>query len=154
MAEPARAASGPPPGGGLTAVAGLEVGHFTDPRRPTGCTVVLARAGAVAGVDVRGAAPGTRETDLLAPLNAIEKVHAIVLAGGSAFGLDAASGAVRWLEEHGRGFDVGVARVPIVPAEILFDLGIGDAPRTSTPPTAPSRARTTVQPVGRRVSVK
>ena len=76
---------------GLTAVAGLEVGHFTDPRRPTGCTVVIARAGAVAGVDVRGASPGTRETELLDPVNAIDKVHAIVLAGGSAFGLDAAS---------------------------------------------------------------
>jgi L-aminopeptidase/D-esterase-like protein len=137
VAEPARAASGPPPGGGLTAVAGLEVGHFTDPRRPTGCTVVLARAGAVAGVDVRGAAPGTRETDLLAPLNAIEKVHAIVLAGGSAFGLDAATGAMRWLDEHGIGVQVGrpgdvnphtggPVRVPIVPAAILFDLWVGD----------------------------
>jgi L-aminopeptidase/D-esterase-like protein len=110
----------------LTAVDGLKVGHFTLSERPTGCTVVLADAGAIAGVDVRGAAPGTRETDLLSPVNSIEKVHAIVLAGGSAFGLDAASGVMRWLEEHRIGFDVGVARVPIVPAAILFDLRVGD----------------------------
>jgi L-aminopeptidase/D-esterase-like protein len=111
----------------ITDVAGLEVGHFTDPRRPTGCTVVLARAGAIAGVDVRGAAPGTRETDLLAPTNLIERVHAIVLAGGSAWGLDAASGAVRWLEEQGVGMPVGPARLPIVPAAVLFDLLVGDS---------------------------
>ena len=111
----------------LTAVGGLAVGHFTLAARPTGCTVILAEPPAVAGVDVRGAAPGTRETDLLNPMNTVEQVNAIVLAGGSAFGLDAASGAVRWIEEHGRGFDVGVARVPIVPAAILFDLGVGDA---------------------------
>jgi L-aminopeptidase/D-esterase-like protein len=96
------------------------------PGRPTGCTVVLTESGAIAGVDVRGAAPGTRETDLLDPLNTVDRVHAIVLAGGSAFGLDAASGAVRWLEERGHGFDTRVARVPIVPAAILFDLGVGD----------------------------
>lgn len=112
--------------GSITRVAGIEVGHFTDSRRPTGCTAVLTRAGAVAGVDVRGAAPGTRETDLLAPGNLVEQVHAIVLSGGSAFGLDAASGAVRWLEEHRIGLDVGVARVPIVPAAVLFDLMVGD----------------------------
>ncbi|HEY4066800.1 MAG TPA: P1 family peptidase [Burkholderiaceae bacterium] len=113
--------------GSLTDVAGLRVGHFTETRRPTGCTVILAPAGGmVAGVDVRGAAPGTRETELLSPLNAIEKVHAIVLAGGSAFGLDAASGVMRWLEEHGIGVQVGPARVPIVPAAILFDLWVGD----------------------------
>jgi L-aminopeptidase/D-esterase-like protein len=111
----------------LTAVGGLAVGHFTLAARPTGCTVILAEPPAVAGVDVRGAAPGTRETDLLNPLNTVERVNGVVLAGGSAFGLDAASGAVRWIEEHGRGFDVGVARVPIVPAAILFDLGVGDA---------------------------
>ena len=110
----------------LTAVEGLKVGHVTLSERPTGCTVVLAEAGAIAGVDVRGAAPGTRETDLLSPVNSVEKVHAIVLAGGSAFGLDAASGVVRWLEEHHIGFDVGIARVPIVPAAILFDLRVGD----------------------------
>jgi L-aminopeptidase/D-esterase-like protein len=113
-------------GGGLTDVAGLRVGHHTDPRRPTGCTVVLADGGAVAGVDVRGAAPGTRETDLLDPGNAIERVHAVLLAGGSAFGLDAASGVVGWLESQGIGQPVGPACVPIVPAAILFDLSVGD----------------------------
>ncbi len=112
--------------GGLTAVAGLKVGHHTLTTRPTGCTVILAEAGAVAGVDVRGGAPGTRETDLLDPVNTVQKVHAIVLSGGSAFGLDAATGTVRWLEEKGIGFDVYVAKVPIVPAAILFDLGVGD----------------------------
>ena len=112
--------------GSITRVAGIEVGHFTDTRRPTGCTVVMARAGAVGGVDVRGAAPGTRETDLLDPCNLVEKVHAIVLAGGSAWGLDAATGAVRWLEEHGVGLDVGVGRLPLVPAAVLFDLMVGD----------------------------
>jgi len=112
---------------GLTAVVGIKVGHHTLSERPTGCTVVLVEAGAVAGVDVRGSAPGTRETDLLSPLNMIDQVHAIVLSGGSAFGLDAASGVVRYLEERGLGFDVRVAKVPIVPAAILFDLTIGDA---------------------------
>ncbi|MCE1194242.1 MAG: P1 family peptidase [Acidovorax sp.] len=112
--------------GSITRVAGIEVGHFTDTRRPTGCTVVLARDGAVAGVDVRGAAPGTRETDLLHPSNLVEQVHAVMLAGGSAWGLDAATGAVRWLEERGVGFDVAVGRLPIVPAAVLFDLLVGD----------------------------
>lgn len=113
--------------GSITAVAGLLCGHFTDTRRPTGCTVVIAPEGAVAGVDVRGAAPGTRETDLLSPINSVEKVHAVLLAGGSAFGLDAAQGVIRWLEERGIGVQVGPARVPIVPAAILFDLMMGDA---------------------------
>ena len=112
--------------GAITDVAGIEVGHFTDPRRPTGCSVVIAREGAVAGVDVRGAAPGTRETDLLAPGNLVEQVHAIMLAGGSAWGLEAATGAMRWLEEHGVGLDVGVGRLPLVPAAVLFDLHVGD----------------------------
>jgi len=112
--------------GTLTNVAGIKVGHFTDTRRPTGCTVILTPQGAVAGVDVRGAAPGTRETELLSPLNAVEQVHAILLAGGSAFGLDAAGGVMRWLEEGGFGIQVGPARVPIVPAAILFDLWVGD----------------------------
>ena len=112
--------------GTLTDVAGLRVGHFTDARRPTGCTVILTPEGAVAGVDVRGAAPGTRETELLSPLNAVEAVHALLLAGGSAFGLDAAGGVMRWLDERGFGVPVGPARVPIVPAAILFDLWIGD----------------------------
>jgi L-aminopeptidase/D-esterase-like protein len=113
------------PSKGLTAVSGLKVGHYTLTARPTGCTVVLAEAGAVAGVDVRGGAPGTRETDLLDPVNSVQQVHAIVLAGGSAFGLEAATGTVRWLEEKGIGFDVEVAKVPIVPAAVLIDLRVG-----------------------------
>jgi L-aminopeptidase/D-esterase-like protein len=110
----------------ITDVAGIEVGHFTDPRRPTGCTVVLARGSAVAGVDVRGAAPGTRETDLLHPANTVERAHAVLLSGGSAWGLDAAGGVMRWLDEQGIGLAVGPARVPIVPAAVLFDLPLGD----------------------------
>jgi L-aminopeptidase/D-esterase-like protein len=110
---------------GLTAVRGIKVGHFTLTERPTGCTVVLAERGAVAGVDVRGASPGTRETDLLNPVNAVEQVHAVVIAGGSAFGLDAASGVVRYLDEKGVGFKIGRATVPIVPAAILIDLEVG-----------------------------
>ncbi len=113
--------------GSITRVAGIEVGHFSDARRPTGCTVIIARDGAVGGVDVRGAAPGTRETDLLEPGNLVDNVHAIVLAGGSAWGLEAATGAVRWLEEQGVGYDVGVGRLPLVPAAVLFDLMLGDA---------------------------
>lgn len=113
--------------GAVTDVTGVKVGHFTDRRRPTGCTVILAEEGAVAGVDVRGAAPGTRETDLLNPINSVQQVHAIMLSGGSAFGLDTATGAMRYLEERGIGFNVGPARVPIVPAAILFDLGVGDS---------------------------
>jgi L-aminopeptidase/D-esterase-like protein len=113
--------------GAITDVAGVEVGHFTDTRRPTGCTVVIVREGAVAGVDVRGAAPGTRETDLLAPTHLIERVHGVVLAGGSAWGLDAASGVMRWLEEQGVGFPVGPVRLPIVPGAVLFDLMLGAA---------------------------
>ena len=110
----------------LTAISGITVGHMTLTERPTGCTVVLAAPAAVAGVDVRGAAPGTRETDLLSAINTVDRVNAIVLAGGSAFGLDAASGTVRWLAERGTGFETSVARVPIVPSAILFDLGVGD----------------------------
>ena len=112
--------------GSITQVRGIEVGHHTDTRRPTGCTVVLTRAGAVGGVDVRGAAPGTRETDLLAPGSLVDRVHAVLLTGGSAFGLDAASGVMRWLEARGIGIDARVARVPIVPAAVLFDLLVGD----------------------------
>jgi L-aminopeptidase/D-esterase-like protein len=112
--------------GSICDVAGLSVGHFTDPRRPTGCSVVLCPQGAVAGVDVRGAAPGTRETDLLDPRNSVEQVHALLLTGGSAFGLDAAGGVMRWLEERGHGLKVGPACVPIVPAAVLFDLWMGD----------------------------
>jgi len=113
--------------GAITDVAGIEVGHFTDRRRPTGCTVILTPGGAVAGVDVRGAAPGTRETDLLSPLNVVQQVHAVVLSGGSAFGLDAATGVVRYLEERGIGYATSAATVPIVPAAVLYDLGVGDA---------------------------
>lgn len=112
--------------GCITDVGGLRVGHFTDSRRPTGCTVVIFDRGAVAGVDVRGSAPGTRETDLLRPINTVQKVNAILLTGGSAFGLDAATGVMRYLEEHGIGFPVGVGVVPIVPAAVLFDLAVGD----------------------------
>ena len=141
----------PSPGAGLypgaiTDIAGLKVGHFTDSRRPTGCTVLLCEAGVMAGVDVRGAAPGTRETDLLHPLATLEAVHAVLLTGGSAFGLAAADGVMRWLEDHGHGVLVGpmsrdgqpgqvsrdgspgrAIRVPIVPAAVLFDLWVGDA---------------------------
>jgi len=112
--------------GTLTDVPGVRVGHFTDRRRPTGCTVVLTEEGAVCGVDVRGGAPGTRETDLLDPVRSVDRVHAVVLAGGSAFGLEAATGVVRYLEEKGVGFAVGPIRVPIVPAAVLFDLAVGD----------------------------
>lgn len=111
----------------LTAVAGLKVGHWTDENALTGCTVVLCDGGAIGGVDVRGGGPGTRETDLLAPGRMVERVDAVVLTGGSAFGLAAADGVMRYLEEQGKGFDVGVARVPIVSAAVIFDLGIGDA---------------------------
>ncbi|MYA34826.1 MAG: P1 family peptidase [Gemmatimonadales bacterium] len=112
-------------GAGITAVEGLALGHFTLEERPTGCTVVLAEDGAVAGVDVRGGAPGTREIALLDPVNSVQEAHAIVLSGGSAFGLDAASGVVRYLEERGVGYRAGDHVVPIVAAAILFDLGIG-----------------------------
>ncbi len=109
------------------------MGHATDREAVTGCTVLLATRGAVAGVDVRGAAPATRETDLLRPGMLVERVHAILLTGGSAFGLAAADGVMRYLEERGIGFDAGVARVPIVPAAALFDLGVG---RADVRPTA------------------
>lgn len=111
----------------ITDVPGIAVGHYTDLEAVTGCTVVLCDDGATGGVDVRGSAPGTRETDLLNPVNLVDRVDAILLTGGSAFGLDAATGVVRYLEEQGRGFDVGVAKVPIVPAAVLFDLTIGSA---------------------------
>lgn len=111
----------------ITDIPGIKVGHATDEEAVTGCTVVLCEAGAVGGVDQRGGAPGTRETDALHPMHLVDRVHAIVLSGGSAFGLDSASGVVRYLEEKGVGFDVRLAKVPIVPAAILFDLGIGRA---------------------------
>ena len=111
----------------LSEIPGIRIGHWTDLDAGTGCTVVLCPEGAVAGVDVRGGAPGTRETALLAPTCMVEQVHAILLSGGSAYGLAAADGVMRWLEEHGYGFDTGVAVVPIVPAAILFDLPVGRA---------------------------
>ena len=114
------------PQGSLTDVAGIKVGHFTHAERPTGCTVVLAEQGAVAGVDVRGGGPGTRETDLLRPEASVEKIHALVLSGGSAYGLATADGVARYLEQKGVGFRVGGAVVPSVPAAILFDLNVGD----------------------------
>ena len=121
---------------GLTAVEGLRVGHHTLTERPTGCTVVLVDGeGATGGVSQRGGAPGTRETDLLDPLNMVDKVNAVVLSGGSAYGLDAAQGAVRFLEERGIGWRVGAnGVVPIVPAAILFDLGFGGSSKVR--PTA------------------
>lgn len=111
----------------ITAVSGLEVGHATDLEGLTGCTVVLCRAGAVGGVDQRGGAPGTRETDLLRPMHRVDEVHGVLLAGGSAFGLAAADGVVRFLDERGVGFETVAGKVPIVPAAILFDLALGDS---------------------------
>lgn len=111
----------------ITDVPGLNVGHWTNLEAGTGCTVVLCPDGAVAGVDVRGSAPGTRETALLDPVCTVQEVHAILIGGGSAFGLAAADGVMRWLEERDYGFNVGVAKVPIVPAAILFDLALGRA---------------------------
>jgi L-aminopeptidase/D-esterase-like protein len=118
----------------ITAVPGIRVGHYTVSERPTGCTVVLVDGDAVGGVSQRGGAPGTRETDLLDPLNTVDKVNAVVLSGGSAFGLDAATGVVRWLEEHGIGWPTAAGRVPIVTGAILFDLGVGANPKVR--PTA------------------
>jgi L-aminopeptidase/D-esterase-like protein len=113
----------------ITDVPGIRVGHWTNRRAATGCTVVLCEAGAVGGVDVRGAAPGTRETDLLRPGNLVDAVHAVLLTGGSAFGLDAAGGVMRYLEERGSGLRFGGNVIPIVPAAVLFDLGLGSPRR-------------------------
>jgi L-aminopeptidase/D-esterase-like protein len=129
--DPRAATFGKPSTGNntLTAVEGIKVGHVTLTERPTGCTAVLFKDGTVGGVDVRGGAPGTRETDLLDPVNNVQIVNAISLAGGSAFGLDAAGGVMKWLDEKHIGYPVGAAGVvPIVPAAILFDLGFGDKP--------------------------
>jgi len=112
---------------GITDVSGIKVGHYTDKKAVTGCTVILCEQGAVAGVDVSGSSPGTRETDLLRPGNLVEKIQAIVLSGGSAFGLDAATGVMKYLEERGFGYETTAGRVPIVPAAIIFDLNIGDS---------------------------
>lgn len=115
-------------GGGITDVPGIKVGQVTRPERLTGCTVVLVEAGAVGGVDVRGSAPGTIETDLLDPVNLVQQVHAVFLSGGSAFGLDVATGVRKFLYERKVGFETKVAKVPIVPGAILFDLGVGNRP--------------------------
>lgn len=117
----------------ITDIPGIEVGQAQDDDALTGCTVILCRKGAVGGVDVRGSAPGTRETDLLDPVNLVDKVHAVLLAGGSAFGLDAASGVMKYLAEQKIGYGVGSQRVPIVPAAILFDLGLGKSGRHPDP---------------------
>jgi L-aminopeptidase/D-esterase-like protein len=111
----------------ITDIPGIRVGHDTNLEAATGCTVILCDTPAVGGVDVRGGAPATRETDLLHPMNLVEEVNAVVLTGGSAFGLDAASGVMRYLEERGIGYDTGIARVPIVPAAAIFDLALGSA---------------------------
>lgn len=120
--------------GNITDVPGIKVGHAENSKGITGCTVILVENGAVCGVDVRGSAPGTRETDALDPINEIDRVHGICLSGGSAFGLDAANGVMQFLEEQGIGVDAGIATIPIVPSAVLFDLFIGD-PKTR--PTAP-----------------
>lgn len=113
--------------GSITDVAGISVGHYTDSDAQTGCTVILTGRGAVGGVSVRGLAPGTRETDLLRPGNLVTQVHAVLLTGGSAYGLAAADGVMRYLEEKSLGYNTGSARVPIVPAAVLYDLGFGSA---------------------------
>ncbi len=110
----------------FTEIEGIKIGHAQDMEAATGCTVIISEEGAVAGVDVRGGAPGTRETDLLNPVNLAEKIHAVVLAGGSAFGLDAACGVMEFLEERDIGFDVGITKVPLVCGAVLFDLAVGD----------------------------
>lgn len=112
--------------GYITDVTGIKVGHDQSEQGMTGCTVIICEKGAVTGVDVRGSAPGTRETDLLKPEKQVDKVHGIILSGGSAFGLDAASGVMKYLEEKNIGFDVGVTKVPIVSGAVIFDLNIGD----------------------------
>lgn len=136
-------------GPGITAVDGLKLGHFTLDERPTGCTVVLAEGGAVGGVDVRGGAPGTRELALLDPVSTVQEVHAVVLSGGSTYGLDAASGVMRYLEEHGVGLRVGAHIIPIVTGAILFDLGIGDGSIRPGPECGYQAASvaTTIKPV-------
>ncbi len=110
----------------ITDIEGIKIGHAQDLDAATGCTVVIGEAGVTAGVDVRGGAPGTRETDLLDPVNFVEQIHAVVMTGGSSFGLDSASGVMQYLEEKGVGFDAFVTRIPIVCGAVLFDLTIGD----------------------------
>lgn len=112
--------------GYITDVKGIKAGHSQSEQGMTGCTAVICEKGAVGGVDVRGSAPGTRETDLLKPEKMVDRIHGVVLAGGSAFGLEAASGVMRYLEEQKIGFNVGVTKVPIVTSAVIFDLNIGD----------------------------
>lgn len=112
--------------GYLTDVEGIKVGHFGDLDAMTGCTAVICEGGATGGVDVRGSAPGTRETDLFQERKSVDKVHGIILSGGSAFGLDAASGAMRFLADKDIGFDTGIVKVPIVASAVIFDLAIGN----------------------------
>ncbi len=125
----------------ITDVPGIAVGHRTDAANGTGCTAVLCEAGAVGGVDVRGSSPGTRETDLLRPTNRITHVHGVLLSGGSAFGLDAAGGVVRYLEECGAGYATSAGVVPIVPAAIVFDLGVVTASARPGPANGYAAAR-------------
>jgi L-aminopeptidase/D-esterase-like protein len=130
MVSTAALSAQPPQGKGITDVAGIRVGHYTMSQRPTGCTVIVVDgAGAAGGVSQRGAAPGTRETDLLNPLNTVDKVNAILLTGGSAYGLDAASGVMKYLEEKNTGYRIGGGVVPIVPAAVIFDLPFGGDPK-------------------------
>jgi L-aminopeptidase/D-esterase-like protein len=112
--------------GAITDVRGIRIGHASDVKAMTGCTVVLCEEGAVGGVEIRGSASGTRQLDSLYPVHVVPKIHGVFLTGGSSFGLDAVGGAMRYLEENGKGFDVGVTRVPIIPAAVIFDLSIGD----------------------------
>jgi L-aminopeptidase/D-esterase-like protein len=112
--------------GAITDVEGIRVGHASNREAMTGCTVILCEEGAVGGVEIRGSATGTRQIDSLYPVHVVQEVHAILLTGGSSFGLDAAGGVVRYLEERGKGFDVGVTHVPVVPTAVIFDLPLGD----------------------------
>jgi L-aminopeptidase/D-esterase-like protein len=121
----AHEAAGPP--------AGFEIGHWTNAEGATGCTVVLAPPGTRGGVDVRGGGPGTRETDVISPFAGTSEVTGVALCGGSAYGLAAADGVVRWLEEHGRGYETPAGRVPIVPAAVVYDLAEGDPSARSGP---------------------
>jgi L-aminopeptidase/D-esterase-like protein len=139
----------PRPNDAITNIAGIRVGHWTDRRAATGCTVVLFENGAVAGIDVRGGAPGTRESSLLRPEAIVQQVHAVFLTGGSAFGLDVGSGIMRYLEERGVGFAYAGATVPIVCGAVLFDLNIG---RADVRPTADSGYRACLAAKGGRIA--
>lgn len=137
----------------LTDVPNLLVGHWSDPAHGTGCTVILAPGGACCGVDVRGSAPGTRETELLNPINRVDRAHGVLLSGGSAFGLGAAQGIVRWLAERGHGWWTPAAPVPIVPAAILYDLGFNGSTAYPTDENAYSACQAATSPETSRGSV-